>query len=144
MEYKWTQLDDWFFAENLEGEREWAGNWIVLKLEGQRDGAVGAVSLVVLNGAHEEWTVVERQGEQNSKDDSGECSSDESFPRLLRRQLDQRRLSPEESEHVGHDIAADDHGDGSQEPNEALEDVLDDEEGLTDDEKEGQMGPGKQ
>ncbi|GMR49902.1 hypothetical protein PMAYCL1PPCAC_20097, partial [Pristionchus mayeri] len=61
----------------------------------------------------------------HSKYDCARCSSDKSFPRLLRAQLDERRLSPEASEGVRHDVTAVDHRDRKEKPDNSLEDVDD-------------------
>lgn len=53
---------------------------------------------------------------ENGEDDGAECASDESLPGLFGGQLDEGRFAEEEPEHVGHDVAADDHRNRHQEP----------------------------
>ena len=67
--------------------------------------------------------------------------SNETLPRLLWAQLDQRGPPHCEAKHVGHDVVDDDHHDGHDEPDEALEHVLDDEIGLGDHAEEGHVSP---
>ena len=51
-------------------------------------------------------------------------STDESFPRFLRTEFDERRLAEEESKHVRHHIVHHHHQDGQDEPDQRLKHVL--------------------
>ena len=58
---------------------------------------------------------------------SCKTTTNKSFPSFLRAQLDQWGSAHEKTKDIGHDIIDDDHHDRHDEPDEALEHVLDDE-----------------
>lgn len=101
-------------------------------------------ALVVANRADKVAELAEEVGEDEAKDHGGEAAAHEALPGLLGAELDQRRLAEEEAKHVGHDVVADNHGDGHDEPDHALEDVLDDEVALRDDNQQGDVRPGEE
>lgn len=82
-------------------------------------------------------------GKYESKDDCGEECPQESFPSLVGRELDQTCTAKEETKQIGHDVIADYHGDGQQEPKRCLEDVLHDEVGLCSQQEHRQVSPRK-
>ena len=51
-------------------------------------------------------------------------STDESFPSLLRAELDQWSFAKEKAKHVGHDVIDHHHHDGHNEPDEAFKHIL--------------------
>lgn len=71
----------------------------------------------ILDGADKKLVLAQEVRENDTEDDSCEATADEAFPSLLRTQLDERRFSEEESEHVGHDVVANNHHHGDNEPN---------------------------
>ena len=113
-----------------------------MHLEHAQRFAVGVEELrrlVVLERTHELAVVAEYGGQHEAEYDGGEGAADEALPGLLGRQLDQPGASKKKAEHVGHDVIADDERDGQQEPDEALEHVLDHEIRLGHDEQKGQV-----
>ena len=52
----------------------------------------------------------------HAKYDGGEGSSNETFPGLFGRELDEWRAAKKEAKHVGHDVITDDHGSWNQQP----------------------------
>lgn len=73
----------------------------------------------VLDGADKELVLAQEVREDDAEDDRREAAANEAFPGLLRTQLDERRFSEEESEHVSHDVVADNHHHRDNEPNHA-------------------------
>lgn len=80
-------------------------------------------------------------GQPISDDDGKDPCANEPLDRLVRRQLDERGPSKDLSANVGKDIVRDDKARGQQKPDQALEDVVDDEMGLHNDQAEGHMRP---
>jgi hypothetical protein len=80
-------------------------------------------------------------GQANSPEDGEEPSAEESLPCLLGRDLDEGCSSEGDTTEVGKNVVCDDHGDGQNEPDEAFENVVDNEVRLSDDEEKGHMGP---
>ena len=66
-------------------------------------------------------------GKTETHDHRRYSASNESFPSLLRAQLNERSSTHEEAKHVSHHVIDDNHHDGKNEPDEPLEHVLDDE-----------------
>lgn len=104
--------------------------------------ATGA--LVVADGADEVRELTQEVGEDEPEQNCREATADEALPRLLRTEFDQGRLAEEEAKHVGHHVVADDHGDGHNEPDHALEDVLDDQVALRHHNQQGDVSPSEQ
>ena len=71
----------------------------------------------VLNRTHKVREVAQNVRDYYAKKDGGKTAANKSFPGFLGAQLDQRCLAKEEAKHVGHDIIADNHGDGHNKPN---------------------------
>lgn len=71
----------------------------------------------VFDWANEELVLAQEVREDDSEDNRSESTSDETFPGLLRAELDQRSLAEEEAEHVSHYIVANNHHDRNDEPN---------------------------
>jgi len=82
-------------------------------------------------------------GQANAPEHCEEPSAQEAFPRLLWRDLDQRRPPKRNTTEVGKNVVGNDHGDGQDEPNEPFENVVDDKMRLAHDEEERHVGPGK-
>ena len=80
----------------------------------------------------ETWNLAHKVSEAKAHDNCGESPSNETLPRLLWAQLDQRGPPHREAKHVGHDVVDDHHHDGHDEPDEPLKHVLDDEVALGD------------
>jgi len=99
------------------------------------------LGLVVREGAQEVLVAKQHLRKENAENEGGGESTDESLPCLLRRKFDQRRLTEEETPHVGHDVVEDNDGDGEEEPNKAFEDVLDDQLRLGDDHQKSHVCP---
>lgn len=97
----------------------------------------------VVDGADEELVLGEEVGRQDAPDDGEEPGAEEALPRLLGGDLDQLVAAKGDAAEVGEDVVCYDHGYGQDEPDEALEDVVDDKVGLADDEEEGHVRPGK-
>ena len=100
--------------------------------------------LIVLDGTDEEVALAQEVAESEGEEDGGDAAAHEALPRLLRAELDQRGAAHEEAEHVGHDVVHDDHHDGQDVPDEALEQVLDDQVGLRHHDQEGDVRPREQ
>ena len=66
-------------------------------------------------------------GQPKTHHHSGKPASNKSFPSLLWAEFDQGGSAHEKAENIGHDIIDDNHHDGHDEPDEALEHILDDE-----------------
>ncbi|KAJ8104906.1 hypothetical protein OPT61_g10502 [Boeremia exigua] len=142
----------------------------VLNLEGVGDGEVGGeafgnkgdgvglrgedgvgvafeagedVGAQVVDGADEVLVLAQEVRGQHAPDDGEEPGAQEALPGLLGGDLDQLVAAKGDAAEVGEDVVGDDHGDGQDEPDEALEDVVDDKVGLADDEEEGHVGPGE-
>jgi hypothetical protein len=71
----------------------------------------------------------------DAENDGEEPCTKESFPRLLGRDFNQRRAAEGDATNVGKYIVCNDHGHGQKEPDHALENVIYDEVGLTDDQE---------
>lgn len=80
---------------------------------------------------------------QDAPDDGEEPGAEEALPRLLGGDLDQLVAAEGDAAEVCEDVVCYDHGNGQDEPDEALEDVVDDKVGLADNEEEGHVRPGK-
>jgi hypothetical protein len=65
----------------------------------------------------------------------------ESLYRLLGRKTNKRRPSPNHATNIGKDIICDDEADGKKEPNESLENGVDDKVSLENDKEEGHVRP---
>lgn len=74
----------------------------------------------VFDGANEELVLAQEVREDDSEDDRSESAADETFPGLLRAELDQGGLTEEEAEHVSHNVVANNHHDRNDEPNHSL------------------------
>jgi len=79
----------------------------------------------------------------DTPDNGEEPCAEESLPCLLGRDLDEGCPSKGNTTEVGPDVVCDDHGDRQDEPDEALEDVVDDKMRLSDNEEQGHVGPGE-
>lgn len=73
-------------------------------------------SFWIFDGADEILIATQEVGEDDAKHDRREAAADESLPGLLGAQLDERRFAEEEAEHVRHDVVANNHHDGHDEP----------------------------
>lgn len=73
--------------------------------------------------------------------DGEEPCAEEALPRLLRRDLDQRSAAESDATKIGEDVVDYDESDWKEEPNEALEDVVDHKVRLAYDEEERHVGP---
>lgn len=100
--------------------------------------------LIVLNGAHEKLVLAQQIREQHTEDHRADAAANETLPRLLRTELDQRCAPEEEAKHVGHHVVAHDHRHRHNAPDQALEDVLDDQVALGDDDQQGDVRPSEQ
>jgi hypothetical protein len=107
-------------------------------LEAREDGGAQ-----VVDGADEEFVLCEEVRCDYAPDDGEEPGAQEAFPGFLGRDLDQLVPAEGDAAEVGEDVVGYDHGDGEDEPDEAFEDVVDDEVGLADDEEERHVGPGE-
>ena len=76
------------------------------------------------DGADHEVALAEEVAEGDADEDGGDAAADEALPRLLGAELDEARPPHEEAEHVGHDVVDDNHHDGQDVPDEALEQIL--------------------
>ena len=83
-------------------------------------------------------------GQSKTHHHGGKTTSNKSFPSLLWAELDQWGSAHEKAEDIGHDIIDDDHHDRHDEPDEALEHVLDDEIGLGDNTEKSHVCPSKE
>lgn len=81
--------------------------------------------------------------EANTPEYSKKPGTQETLPCFLGRDLDERCSSECDAAQVSKDIIGDDHGNGQNEPDEALENVVDNEMCLTNNEEQGHMGPCK-
>ena len=77
----------------------------------------------------------------DTPDNGEEPCAEESLPCLLGRDLDEGCPSKGNTTEVGPDVVCDDHRNWQNEPDETLEDVVDNEVGLSDDEEKGHVGP---
>jgi hypothetical protein len=68
--------------------------------------------------------------QEDTKYDRKEPGAEEAFPCLLWGDLNERRAAKGDATDIRKDIVCDDHGHGQEEPNHALEDVIDDEMSL--------------
>lgn len=100
--------------------------------------------LIVLDRTHEELVLAQQVREQHTEDHRADAAAHKALPRLLRTQLDQRRAPEEEAKHVRHHVVAHDHRHRHNAPDQALEDVLDDQVALRDDDQQGDVRPGEQ
>lgn len=71
----------------------------------------------VFDGTNEELVLAQEVREDDSEDNRRKSTTDETFPGLLRAELDQGSLAEEEAEHVSHYIVANNHHDRNDEPN---------------------------
>lgn len=78
-----------------------------------------------------------------SEDDGEEPCSYEAFNSLFRGDFDELCAAKGDAADICEDVVRDDKRDREEEPDHALEHVIDDEVGLYDDEKEGEMCPGE-
>ena len=97
----------------------------------------------VVDGADEELVLCEEVRGEHAPDDGEEPGTQETLPRLLGGDLDQLVAAEGDAAEVGEDVVGYHHGDGEDEPDEALEDVVDDEVRLADDQEERHVGPGE-
>lgn len=106
-------------AENFHNGLHELRRRVLLEPEQQRRLTVhghAAQGLGVLDGAHQVRVLGHHVRHHKSKNNSRYAAADETLPGLLGAQLDERGLSEEETEHVGHDVIADDHGHRHYEP----------------------------
>jgi hypothetical protein len=99
------------------------------------------------------WTYVDRTdevlvlrknvGQADAPQNGEEPCAEKSFPGLLGRDLDQRCASEGDTTEVGKDVVRNDHGDGQNKPDEAFENVVDDEVRLSDNEEQSHVRPGE-
>jgi hypothetical protein len=82
-------------------------------------------------------------GQTNTPKDSKEPSAQEAFPGLFRRDLNERCPSKGNSAKVCKYVIRYHHRYRQDEPYEALEDIVNDKVGLSDDQEESHMRPGK-
>lgn len=97
----------------------------------------------IVDGADEELVLREEVGCQNAPDDGEEPCAKEALPCLFGRDLDELVTAEGDTAKVGEDVVRYDHANRQNEPDEALEDVVDDEVRLADDEEESHVGPGE-
>ena len=83
-------------------------------------------------------------GQSKTHHHGGKTTSNKSFPSLLGAELDELGSANEKAKDIGHDIIDDDHHDRHDEPDEALEHVLDDEIGLGDNTEKSHVCPSKE
>lgn len=100
--------------------------------------------LVVLDRANEELILHQQIREQHAKDYGANAAANESFPRLLRAQLDQWRASEEESEHISHHVVTHDQRNRDDGPDQTLKYILYDQVALGHDNQQRHMSPGEQ
>lgn len=79
----------------------------------------------------------------NTVQNGEEPRAEEAFPCLLGRDLDQGGSAKGDAAEVGPDVVGNDHGNGQDEPDEALEDVVNDEMRLSNNQEKGHVGPGE-
>jgi hypothetical protein len=80
-------------------------------------------------------------GQEVAEDDGKDPSAEKAFQSLLRRQLDELGSAKGNTTQIGEYVIGDDESGGKEEPDHALEDVVDDEVGLNHNEVKGHMGP---
>jgi hypothetical protein len=97
----------------------------------------------IVDGADEELVLREEVGRQNTPDDGEEPGAKEALPCLLGRDLDELVAAEGDTAEIGEDVVRYDHTNRQDEPDKALEDVVDDEVCLADDEEECHVGPGE-
>ena len=95
----------------------------------------------VLDGTHEVRHLTRVVRDDAADHDCRDSATDESLPRLLRRQLDQRSFAEEEAKQVRHDVVRHDHRDGNHEPDQSFKHVLDNEIGLRHDDQQRHVCP---
>lgn len=83
-------------------------------------------TLIVADRTNEVREPAQEPGERQPEDDCRKTAPNETLPRLLGTQLNQRRFAEEEAKHIRHHVVAHNHGNGHNEPDHALEYVLDD------------------
>lgn len=129
----------------LVGElsEELGGDGVVL---GDKDG-VGDTSQVrkqvgshILHGADEVVESVQEDGEDDSPDDGTDPGAEETLDGLLGRNGNELVLSKGDSTQVGENVVGNDETSGHKEPEETLEDVVDDEVGLDNAKQNGHVG----
>jgi hypothetical protein len=91
--------------------------------------------------ADEVFVVHEEIGQQVAEKDSKDPCTEESFDRLLWRQLDELGASESDATDVGEDIVCNDQCGWEEKPYQAFKDVVKHEVGLYDDKVEGDMCP---
>jgi hypothetical protein len=82
-------------------------------------------------------------GQTNTENDGEEPRAEETLPRLLWRNLDQRRAAEGNTTDIRKDVVCDDHGNRQEEPDHPLENVVDDKMSLAHNQEEGHVSPGK-
>lgn len=82
-------------------------------------------------------------GQAYTPQSSKEPGAKESLPSLLGRDLDQRCAPKCNTAKIGEYIVGDDHGNGQDEPDESLKDIVDDEMGLSHNQEQSHVSPGK-
>jgi hypothetical protein len=140
MELNWHDVETAWDWETLREERE----SVVLGNEDSVRSALKArpdVRAKVVDRADEVLVLRQEVGDGDTPDNGEKPCAQETLPRLLRRDLNQRCSSKGNTAEVCEDVVGDDHGNGQNEPDEALKDVVDDEVCLSDDEEEGHVGP---
>lgn len=111
-----------FFYEALRLEETYDSDSVFLRPEQVAGLAVQdnfAGGFRIFDGANKELVLAQKVREHDAEDDSGETAANEAFPSLLRAQLNERSFSEEESEHVSHDVVANNHHHRDDEPNHA-------------------------
>jgi len=96
-----------------------------------------------VDGTDEVTILREEMCKYETKQNSEEPSAGEAFDGLLGGELDERGAAEGDAADVCPDIVCDDQGDGQEEPDHALEDVVHDEVGLHNDEVERHVRPGE-
>ena len=86
--------------------------------------------------SYEEWGTYSQ-----TKDQGADEGTDETLHRLFRTQLDERGASERLSANVGHDVVADYQRSGDEEPDQAFENVVDDEVTRDDNHQQGHVDP---
>lgn len=94
----------------------------------------------VLNGADEVVESVEEDGENDSPDDGADPGSEEALDCLLGRDGNELVLAESDATKVGKNVIRNDKAGGDKEPEETLEDVVDDEVSLDDTKQQGHVG----
>ena len=93
------------------------------------------------NGANEVGRAGHDVGQADAEQGRENPRAHEAFHRLLGGKLDQLRAAKRDAANVGEDVVRDHQGDGREEPDHALEDVVHDEVRRKDDDKERHVRP---